>query len=65
MRQLDLPGFSDDDREIHKGALRTRLQQIPEEIEQEKAVIRRRFADPKIRLFPVAVTFLIPERLNR
>ena len=44
-------------------ALRHRLEQIPAEIEQETALIRSRFADPKARLFPVAVTFLVPERL--
>jgi hypothetical protein len=45
-------------------ALRHRLEQIPAEIEQETALIRARFADPEARLFPVAVTFLIPERLS-
>jgi hypothetical protein len=44
-------------------ALRHRLEQIPAEIEQETALIRVRFADPAARLFPVAVTFLVPERL--
>lgn len=45
--------------------LRTRLNQIPEEIEQEKKVIQSRFANPQPRLFPVAVTFLVPEKLAR
>lgn len=44
-------------------ALRHRLEQIPAEIEQETGLIRARFADPEARLFPVAVTFLVPERL--
>jgi hypothetical protein len=45
-------------------ALRHRLAQIPAEIEQETALIRARFADPEARLFPVAVTLLVPERLG-
>ncbi len=45
-------------------ALRRRLDQIPGEIDAEKEAIRDRFADPQPRLFPVAVTFLVPERLD-
>jgi len=33
-----------------------------EEIAREEGNIRRRYADPVPRLFPVAVTFLVPER---
>jgi hypothetical protein len=36
------------------------LRSIPEEIEQEKAAIRQRYAAPEPRIFPVAITFLIP-----
>ncbi len=64
-QQLDLPGFNDEDRRIHKNALLARLQEIPEEIEREKEAIRKRFEKPTSRLFPVAITFLVPERLNR
>jgi len=46
-------------------ALRRRLELIPGEIEAEQAAIRDRFADPQPRLFPVAVTFLVPERLDQ
>ncbi len=63
-----LPGFNDDEKkqyEIDMDNLRIRLKQIPEEIEQEKKVIQSRFADPVPRLFPVAVTFLVPEKLAR
>lgn len=42
-------------------ALRTRLDRIPEEREKEIAAIRRRYADPAARTFPVAVEFLVPE----
>ena len=45
-------------------ALRARLEQIPGEIEAEQAAIRARYADPQPRMFPVAVTFLVPERLG-
>jgi ERCC4-related helicase len=43
-------------------ALRLRLEQIPSEIEAEQATIRARYADPQPRMFPVAVTFLVPDR---
>jgi hypothetical protein len=45
-------------------ALQARLAQIPGEIEQETALIRARYADLQFRLFPVAVTFLVPQRLS-
>ena len=44
-------------------SLRARLEAIPGELEKEIEQIRARFADPDPRLFPVAVTFLIPQRL--
>ena len=65
MKQLDLPIFNDEDRSIHRNALITRLREIPDEIEREKEAIQKRFADPQTRLFPVAITFLVPQRLNR
>ncbi|MEW5960363.1 MAG: hypothetical protein AB1801_21765 [Chloroflexota bacterium] len=46
-------------------ALQARLAQIPAEIEAEQATIQARFADPQPRLLPVAVTFLVPERLGQ
>jgi len=61
-----LPLFSEDERTQYsqnRSALRARLQQIPGEIVAEQAAIRRRYADPQARRFPVAVTFLVPERL--
>src|SRR5271157_4302744 len=65
-RQLEL--FSDPERdqlERNKDFLRDRVKQIPGEIERETAAIRARFADPQARMFPVAVTFLVPSRLAR
>ena len=64
-RQLEL--FSDPERdqfERNKDFLRDRVKQIPGEIERETAAIRARFADPQARMFPVAVTFLVPESRN-
>src|SRR5262249_53811457 len=64
--QLDL--FSQPEREQFErnvDSLRARGKQIPEEIEKETAAVRARFADPQARLFPVAVTYLVPERMAR
>lgn len=64
--QLEL--FSTPEREQfnrNKDALWKRLESIPEEIERETEAIRARYADPTPRLFPVAVTYLIPEKIAR
>jgi len=56
--QLQLAGFSTAEQEQFErnmSALAERAEQIDAEIEQERANIRRRFADPQPRLFPVAV----------
>jgi hypothetical protein len=45
--------------------MRARLKEIPAEIERETAAIQARYANPQARLFPVAVTFLVPEKLAR
>jgi hypothetical protein len=50
-------------RERDMDALRIRLEKIPAEIEQETEAIRKRFADPEPRLFPLAVTFLVPKKM--
>lgn len=60
--------FSDPEREQferNKDFLRSRVQEIPNEIEQETKAIRARFTDPQARMFPVAVTFLVPKKLAR
>jgi superfamily II DNA or RNA helicase len=46
-------------------ALRARVSEIPAEIEREVEVIRRRYASPQHRLFPAAVTFIVPESYAR
>lgn len=56
----DKPGKQQ--REHDLAALRRRLGEIPEEIRRETDYIRSRFANPSARLFPVAVTWLIPRR---
>jgi len=64
--QLEL--FTSEEKEQlnrNRDALRRRLAAIPVEIEQEKAVIQKRFSDPQIRMFPVAVMFLVPEKYSR
>lgn len=64
--QLDLDLFNEAERDQYRrdvDALRLRLRQIPVELAQEQAGILRRYADPQPRLFPVAVTFLVPERM--
>lgn len=63
--QLDLREATDlerSQREIDLGGLRVRLEEIPQELARETAHLRDRYRDPKPRLFPVAVTFLIPPR---
>jgi hypothetical protein len=68
LQQLTFEGWADPEREqlkLNMDALRRRVQQIPAEIERETAAIRKRFANPQPRMFPVAVTFLVPERLTQ
>ena len=67
-QQLVMTGFTTAEKEQFDrniSALQSRVEQIPAEIEQEQSAIRRRFADPQPRLFPVAVTFLIPRKFTR
>ncbi len=62
---IQLEFWSSSEREQYNRnvqALRLRLKQIPEELEQEVAAIEQRYADPQPRLFPAAVTFVVPER---
>ena len=66
-RQLTLPGMTTPEEEQfsrNKDSMRARVQEIPEEIKRESEAIRARFANPQARMFPVAVTFLVPEKLQ-
>lgn len=68
LHQLTFDGWSEPEREQlerNMNALRARVLEIPTEIERETAAIKARFADPQPRMFPVAVTFLVPEKLAR
>ncbi|MFB3924304.1 MAG: DISARM system SNF2-like helicase DrmD [Terriglobia bacterium] len=63
--QLSL--FTDAEREQeqrNRDFLASRLAELPAELARETEAIRRRYADPQPRLFPVAVTFLVPEGLS-
>ena len=64
--QLGLEGFSQDERQQFErdiSALQARARQIDGEIAEETARIQRRFSDPQPRLFPVTVTYLVPQSL--
>jgi ERCC4-related helicase len=68
LKQMTFEGWADDERqqlERNMTALRARVREIPGEIEKETKAIKRRFADPQPRMFPVSVTFLVPEKLAR
>ncbi len=61
-QQLEL--WTNDERqqlEANLSSLKRRLSQIPNEIEQEARSIRARHQHPVPRLFPVAMTFLVPK----
>ena len=58
--------FSTPEREEFErnvNTLRDRVTTIPDEIERETAAIRARFANIQSRMFPVSVTFLVPDTL--
>ena len=64
--QAYLPGMSPEEiAQVNKDvtALEERLLRIPGERAQETETIRRQYADPQARTFPVAVVFHIPESL--
>jgi SNF2 family DNA or RNA helicase len=66
IQQAYLPGFAPAERdqfERNVDSLRARVRAIPDEIEKEMAAIKARFADPQPRMFPVAVTYLVPKML--
>jgi len=66
-QQSFLPGFAPAEQEQFErnvDALRRRLGEIPGEVKKESEAIRARFADPQPRMFPVAVTFLVPQKVS-
>lgn len=63
--KLDLEGATDEERSQRErdiGNLRHRLARIPAELAEETDHLRARFRDPQPRLFPLAVTILVPHR---
>lgn len=63
--KLNLEGATSDEknqRERDLNALRRRLDEIPRELAQETEHLRSRYRNPQPRLFPIAVTFLVPHR---
>ncbi len=62
--QLELFSLPERDQfERDRGALERRLAELPGEMEREAQMIRARYVSPSPRLFPVSVTYLVPERL--
>lgn len=61
-QQLELFGNEAAQRNLDLSAIERRLAEIPAEIERETAHLRDRYANPTPRLFPVAVTYLVPQR---
>lgn len=62
--QLTFDFFNEMEKQQYQkdlNALRARLERIPEEKIQEKAVIEKHYADAVPRTFPVAVVFLVPQ----
>lgn len=49
--------------ERDRSALQRRLDELPQEMEREEELIRARYARPSPKLFPVAVTYLVPQSL--
>ena len=65
-KPVQLEMFNDNEMEQlnhNVDALRRRIRQIPDEIEEETRAIRERYINPQPRMFPVALTFLVPEKI--
>ena len=68
IQQMSFKEFSTSEQlqfEHNLSALEARVQQIPAEIEQEQAIIARRYSDPTSRLFPVTVTYFVPSQVKK
>lgn len=62
---LDQPELERRQLEDSIDSLRARLLQIPGEVERETAAIDERFSGRRTHLFPVAVTWMVPQRLAK
>ncbi|HVT15233.1 MAG TPA: DISARM system SNF2-like helicase DrmD [Thermoanaerobaculia bacterium] len=68
LEQMTFEGWETPEREQlerNLDALRVRLREIPTEIDRETAAAAARFSNLQPRLFPVAVTFVVPRRLTQ
>jgi superfamily II DNA or RNA helicase len=66
VEQLQLDVFEEREQlQRDVDALKRRVEQIPQDIATETEAIERRYADPEPRIFPAAITFLIPEAMAR
>ena len=64
--QLELFSIPEKEQfERDRGSLQRRLAELPREAADEAQLIRARYAKPSPRLFPVSVTYLVPERLAK
>ncbi|WP_242392200.1 DISARM system SNF2-like helicase DrmD [Anaeromyxobacter oryzisoli] len=54
-----------DQLERNRAAMQARLDAIPGELKRETDAVRRRYAKPVARFFPVAVTYLVPASAGR
>lgn len=64
--QLTMWGDTERDQlKRNLNALRARVESIPDEIERESDVIRARYSNIEARVFPVALTFVVPEGLSQ
>lgn len=62
--QLFLEGLAPDEQDQlnrNRDALERRLAALPDELDKEQSAIRSRYSSPQPRLFPLAVTILVPE----
>ncbi len=65
MKLFDFNDIETEQFERNIASLKARVEQIPGEIEQETSAIKARYANPTPRLFPLAITYLIPQKIAK
>ncbi|MDK2411428.1 hypothetical protein QHH11_20170 [Aphanizomenon sp. PH219] len=66
IKQLELFNTAEKEQfERNVNSLKVRLAQIPAEVEREVAAVKARFTNPTPRLFPLAVIYLVPQKLAK
>jgi molecular chaperone DnaK (HSP70) len=66
IKQLELFNNTEKEQfERNVNSLKARLAQIPAEVEREVAAVKARFTNPTPRLFPLAVIYLVPQKLAK